>query len=156
MELLISMTGVQMVSIHYKGGGPALIDLLSGRVPVGFTTILSVQPHLKSNRLRALAISSARRSASLPNVPTVAESGIAGYEFSGWWGVVAPSHTPPAVVRRLNGEFVKIQRGPYMSEHLHREGAEPRTTTPAEFAAFLRAETAKWSKVATVNNLRIE
>src|SRR3954470_10676982 len=110
MELLISMTGMRMVPIHYKGGGPALIDLLAGRVPLGFTTILSVQQHLKANRLRALAVSSSRRSASLPNVPTVAESGVPGYEFVGWWGVVAPARTPATIVNRLNEEFVNIQR----------------------------------------------
>jgi tripartite-type tricarboxylate transporter receptor subunit TctC len=156
MELLVSMTGMQMVPIHYKGGGPALLDLLSGRVPLGFTTILSVQPHLKANRLRALAVSSLRRSPSLPGVPTVAESGVPGYEFVGWWGVVAPSKTPPDVVRRLNGEFVKIQHAPYMTEHLNREGAEPRTTTPGEFTKFLRAETLKWGKVARDNQLHME
>ena len=156
MELLIAMTGMQMVPIHYKGGGPALIDLLSGRVPLGFTTILSVQQHLKSNRLRALAVSSASRSASLPNVPTVAESGVPGYEFVGWWGVVAPAGTPAAVINRLNAEFVKVQREPFMAEHLGQEGAEPRTATPVEFAAFLRAETAKWGKVARDKHLRFE
>jgi len=156
MELLISLTGMRMTPIHYKGGGPALLDLLSGRVPLGFTTILSVQQHLKSGRLRALAVSTARRSASLPNVPTVAESGVPGYEFVGWWGVVAPAKTPPAVINRLNAEFVRIQREPYMTDHLGQEGAEPRTATPEEFAKFLRAETAKWGKVARDNHLRFE
>jgi tripartite-type tricarboxylate transporter receptor subunit TctC len=156
MELLISMTGMQMTPIHYKGGGPALLDLLAGRVPLGFTTILSVQQHLRSGRLRAIGVSSARRSASLPNVPTIAESGVAGYEFVGWWGVVAPAKTPATIVNRLNAEFVKIQREPYMAEHLGQEGAEPRTASPEEFARFLRAETAKWTKVARDNNLRPE
>ncbi len=156
MELLISMTGMQMVPIHYKGGGPALIDLLAGRVPMGFTTILSVQPHLKTNRLRALAVSSARRSNSLPNVPALAESGVPGYEFVGWWGVVAPAKTPPAVIHRLNAEFVKIQHQPYMTDHLGKQGAEPQTMTPHDFAKFLRAESAKWSKVAHDNHLRVE
>ena len=142
--------------IHYKGGGPALLDLLAGRVPLGFSTILSVQQHLKTNRLRALAVSSARRSHSLPAVPTVAESGVAGYEFVGWWGVVAPAKTPPAVIHRLNAEFVKVQHEARMTEHLRQEGADPQTATPAEFARFLRAETAKWGKVAKDNNLRIE
>jgi len=156
MELLISMTGMRMVPIHYKGGGPALIDLLAGRVPLGFTTILSVQQHLKANRLRALAVSSSRRSASLPNVPTVAESGVPGYEFVGWWGVVAPAKTPAAIVNRLNEEFVKIQREPFMAEHLSQEGAEPKTASPAQFAQFLREETAKWGKVARDTHLRFE
>lgn len=156
MELLMSMTGIKMQPVHYKGGGPALIDLLAGRVATGFTTILSVQSHLKSNRLRALAVSSARRSASLPNVPTIAESGVPGYEFVGWWGVVAPAKTPTAIIQRLNAEFAKIQREPAVAEHLSQEGAEPRSTTPEEFAKFLRAETAKWTKVARDNNLKAE
>ncbi len=156
MELLISLTGMQMMPIHYKGGGPALLDPLAGRVALGFTTILSVQQHLKSNRLRALAVSSARRSPALPNVPTIAESGVPGYEFVGWWGVVAPAKTPAPIIGRLNAEFVKVQREPYMKEHLGQEGAEPRTASPEEFARFLRDETAKWTKVARANNLRPE
>ncbi len=156
MELLIALSGMQMTPIHYKGGGPAMLDLLSGRVPLGFTTILSVQQHLKSGRLRALAVSSVRRSASLPNVPTVAESGVAGYEFVGWWGVVAPARTPASVINRLNAEFVKIQREPFMTDLLGQEGAEPKTDTPDGFAKFLRAETAKWGKVARDNHLRFE
>jgi len=156
MELLSSITGIRMMPIHYKGGGPALIDLLSGRVPVGFTTILSVLPHIRSNRLRALAVSSTKRSNALLNVPTIAESGVAGYEFVGWWGVVAPAKTPPAIVKRLNAEFVKIQHQPYMTDHLSQEGAEPQTVTPEDFAKFLRAETAKWTKVAKDNNLRMQ
>lgn len=156
MELLISMSGVKMVPIHYKGGGPALLDLISGRVSLGFTTILSVLPHLKTGRLRALAVSSARRSSALPAVPTIAEAGAAGYEFVGWWGVVAPAQTAPAVIHRLNAQFAKIQRESTMADHLSREGAEPQTATPEEFARFLRAETAKWGKVAKDNNLRAE
>ena len=156
MELLISMTGMKMEPVHYKGGGPALVDLLAGRVPVGFTTILSVQQHLKANRLRAIAVSSTRRSASLPNAPTIAESGVPGYEFVGWWGVVAPAKTPAAIINRLNAEFVKIQREPFMAEHLSQEGAEPRTNSPQEFGQFLRNETAKWTKVARDNNLKAE
>ncbi|MGH8619353.1 MAG: tripartite tricarboxylate transporter substrate binding protein [Burkholderiales bacterium] len=156
MELLSSMAGIRMVPIHYKGGGPAMIDLLSGRVPVGFTTILSVQPYLRSDRLRAIAVSSAKRSTALPNVPTVAESGLPGYDFSGWWGVVAPAKTPAAIVNRLSAEFAKVQHEPEMRDRLANEGAEPQTNSPEAFAAFLRAETAKWGKVAKDSGLRLE
>ncbi len=156
MELLASMAGIRMVPIHYKGGGPAMIDLLSGRVPLGFTTILSVQPYLRADRLRAIAVSSAKRSSALPNVPTVAESGLPGYDFAGWWGVVAPARTPAPIINRLNAEFAKIQHEPDMRDRLGNEGAEPQTNTPEEFAKFLRAETAKWGKVAKDSGLRLE
>lgn len=154
MELLASMAGISMVPIHYKGGGPAMIDLLSGRIPIGFTTILSVQQHLRSNRLRAIAVSSGNRSTALPNVPTVAESGLPGYDFSGWWGVVAPAKTPVAIVNRLSTEFAKIQHEPEMRDRLANEGAEPQTNTSDEFAKFLRTETIKWGKVANDTGLR--
>jgi tripartite-type tricarboxylate transporter receptor subunit TctC len=156
MELLASMAGIRMVPIHYKGGGPAMIDLLSGRVPLGFTTILSVQPYLRADRLRAIAVSSAKRSNALPNVPTVAESGLPGYDFAGWWGVVAPAKTPPAIVNRLNAEFTRVQHEADMRDRLSQEGAEPQTDSPEEFAKFLRAETAKWGKVAKDTGLRLE
>ena len=156
MELLASMTEIKMVPIHYKGGGPALIDLLAGRVQVGFTTILSVLPHIKTNRLRALAVSSMSRSSALPAVPTIAEAGVPGYEFVGWWGVVVPAKTPAAIISRLNAEFVTVQQQMDMKERLSHEGAEAQTATPDEFARFLRAETAKWSKVAKDSSLRIE
>ncbi len=147
MELLISMTGTKMVPVHYKGGGPAMIDLIAGRVSPGFTTILSVIPHLKAGRLRALAVSTKTRSPALPDVPTVAESGLPGYEFTGWWGIVVPAHTPHSVISKLNTELGKILADPSVRENLIKQGATPEHTSPGQFGAYIVSEISKWSSV---------
>lgn len=147
MELLISMTGIKMVPVHYKGGGPAMIDLIAGRVSPGFTTILSVIPHLKANRLRALAVSTAKRSPVLPDVPTVAESGLPGYEFTGWWGMVVPAQTPRVIVAKLNAELGKVLGDSSVRANLIQQGASPEHTTPAQFASYIASEISKWAKV---------
>lgn len=147
MELLISMTQIKMTPVHYKGGGPAMIDLMAGRVSPGFTTILSVIPHLKANRLRALAVSTKKRSPALPDVPTVAESGLPGYEFTGWWGMVVPAKTPQAVISKLNTALKGILTDPSARSSLIQQGAAPEYTTPAEFSAYIAAEISKWAMV---------
>jgi len=156
MELLISMTGIRMVPVHYKGGGPALIDLVGGRVSPAFTTILPVMPHLQSQRLRALAVSTPKRSSALPDVPTVAEAGVPGYAFTGWWGMVVPARTPRPVVVTLNTELGKILAQKDVREKLIGQGAEPEHTTPERFAAYIREETAKWGKVIRQANIQAE
>ncbi len=147
MELLISMTKIQMTAVHYKGGGPAMIDLIAGRVSPGFTTILSVIPHLKANRLRALAVSTTERSPVLPEVPTVSESGLPGYEFTGWWGMVVPAKTPKKVVSKLNEELKKILADSSVKNNLIQEGATPTYTTPENFSAYIASEISKWTAV---------
>lgn len=156
MELLKQMTEIDMVPVHYKSSGPALIDLIAGRVSPSFASILSVVPHIEAGRLRALAVSTPRRSSALPNLPTVAEAGVAGYEFTGWWGLVVPARTPQPIIRKLNGELVKILGQPEVRVRLLREGAEPAGSTPEIFAAYMQAETAKWSKVIKTANIRVE
>ena len=156
MELLKQMAAIDMVAVHYKGGGPALIDLIAGRVSPGFATILSAVPHIEGGRLRALAVSTPKRSAALPDLPTVAESGVPGYEFTGWWGVVVPARTPQPVITKLNAELVKILSQPDVRERLMREGADPASTTPQAFATYMRTEVAKWSKVIKDANIRVE
>lgn len=156
MELLKQMTAIDMAPVHYKGGGPALIDLIAGRVSPGFATILSVAPHLEGGRLRALAVSTPKRSPALPDLPTVTEAGVPGYEFTGWWGVVVPALTPQPVIDKLNGELVRILAHPEVRQRLVREGAEPASTTPDAFAAYMRTEVAKWSKVIRDANIRVE
>lgn len=156
MELLISMTGISMVPVHYKGGGPALIDLIAGRVSPAFTTILSVVPHLKAQRLRALAVSTPKRSSALPDIPTVAESGVPGYEFTGWWGVVVPARTPRSVVTNLNAQLGKILAQRDVRETLIGQGADPEHTSPEQFSSYIRAEIAKWGKVIKEANIRAE
>ena len=156
MELLKQMAAIDMVAVHYKGGGPALIDLIAGRVSPGFATILSAAPHIEGGRLRALAVSTPKRSSALPDRPTVAEAGVPGYEFTGWWGVVVPARTPHAVISKLNGELVKILAQPDVRERLVREGADPASTTPEAFTAYMRSEVAKWSKVIKTANIKAE
>ena len=156
MELLKQMAAIDMVAVHYKGGGPALIDLIAGRVSPGFATILSAAPHIEGGRLRALAVSTPKRSSALPDLPTVAEAGVPGYEFTGWWGVVVPARTPHAVISPLNGELVKILAQPDVRERLVREGADPASTTPEAFTAYMRSEVAKWSKVIKTANIKAE
>jgi tripartite-type tricarboxylate transporter receptor subunit TctC len=156
MELLISMTRIRMVAVHYKGGGPALIDLVAGRVSPAFTTILSVMPYVQSQRLRALAVSTPKRSSALPDIPTVAEAGVAGYAFTGWWGMVVPARTPQAVILKLNGELGKILAQKDVREKLIGQGADPEHTSPDAFAAYIGAETAKWGKVIRDANIQAE
>lgn len=156
MELLISMTGIKMVPVHYKGGGPMLIDLIAGRVSPAFTTILSVMTHLQAQRLRALAVSTAKRSSALPEIPTVAESGVPGYEFTGWWGVVVPARTPRSVVANLNAQLGKILAQGDVREKLIGQGADPEHTSPEQFSSYIRAEMAKWSRVMKDANIRAE
>lgn len=156
MELLISMTGIKMVPVHYKGGGPMLIDLIAGRVSPAFTTILSVMPHFQAQRLRALAVSTPKRSSALPDIPTVAESGVPGYEFAGWWGVVVPARTPRSVVANLNAQLGKILAQRDVREKLTGQGADPEHTSPEQFSSYIRAELAKWGKVIKEANIRAE
>jgi len=147
MELLKQVTKVEMEAVHYKGGGPALTDLLAGRVSPGFATIMSVIPHVKAKRLRALAVSTAKRSAALPDVPAVSEDGVPGYDFAGWWGMVAPAGTPKDVLEFLNGEVGRILRQPDLSAAFSKEGADPAHMTRAQFKAYLEAEIPKWARV---------
>ncbi|OGA51023.1 MAG: hypothetical protein A3G24_08375 [Betaproteobacteria bacterium RIFCSPLOWO2_12_FULL_62_13] len=156
MELLISMTGIKMVPVHYKGGGPMLIDLIAGRVSPAFTTILSVMPHLKARRLRALAVSTPKRSSALPDIPTVAEAGVPGYEFTGWWGIVVPARTPRSIVANLSAQLGKILTLNDVRERLIGQGADPEHAGPEQFSSYIRAEMTKWSKVIKDANIRAE
>jgi len=146
-ELFKSSTGVSMVHIPYRGAGPALADMLAGQCQVMFATALSVQPHIKSGRLRPLAVTTARRSATFPDLPTVAETGVKGFEATTWHGVVVTAGTPQAVIDRLNAEINKILKMPDMRERLRNQGAEIIGGTPQQFAAYIQAEIPKWAKV---------
>jgi tripartite-type tricarboxylate transporter receptor subunit TctC len=145
-ELLCITGGVKMTHVPYKGAGPATIDLLSGAVSWMFGTILPTLPHVKAGRLRALAVSGAKRSAVLPDVPTVAET-LPGFEAASWYGVFAPAQTPREVIVKLNRESARILETTEMRDYLLREGAEPVGGTPEEFAAYFKSEIAKWAKV---------
>ena len=152
--LFMTMARVDMVHVPYKGGGPAMIGVMSGEASVIFPTMQSVLPHVKSGRLRALAISTAARSPAVPDIPTVAESGLPGYDATGWYGMLAPAGTPQTAIARLHGETVKILTAPDFKERLAAEGAVAVGNTPAQFDKFIRDETAKWSKI--IRDLKIK
>jgi len=155
-ELLRSMTGIDVVHIPYKGSAPALNDLLAGQISLMFDLVLTAAPHVKSGAARGLAVTGAQRSSVLPDLPTVAESGLPGYEVSAWFGIFAPAGIPQPVVQRLNAEFVKALQQPDLRERLASQGAEPLTSTPEEFAAYLRAEIDKWAKVVKAAGMKAD
>ena len=156
-ELLNVMAGIQLVHIPYKGGGPALIDLMGGRVPVMSSTLPSAVPHIKSGKARALAVTSVKRSGAIPETPTVAEAtGLAGYEATTWQGLLFPAGTPKAVVDRMQGEVVKVLAVPEVATRLRDVGYEPVGSTPSQFAAYIKAEIAKWTKVIKGAGIKAE
>ena len=154
MELLMYMTGVRMVHVPYKGGAPGVNALLAGETQVNFATISTALPHVKSGRLRALAVSTAQRAAAAPEVPTIAEAGIKGYDYSSWIGLLAPARTPSAVVTRLNVESVKAIRTPEVKAILAVEGSEPVGNSPDEFSAIMQTEVARWMKVVKAAGIK--
>ena len=152
--LFIAMTRLDMTHVPYKGGGPAITGVLSGEASVMFPTMQSVMPLVKSGRLQALAISTATRSPALPEIPTIAEAGVPGYNATGWYGMLAPTGTPQAVIDRLNAEVVKILTTPELKERLASEGAVAVGNTPAQFDKFIRDEIGKWAKI--IRDLKIK
>ena len=155
-ELFKSMTGVDMVHVPYKGSGPAVVDLLGGQVEMMFDNLPSSAPHIKAGTLRPLGVTSKERSPTLPDVPTIAEAGVPGYEALSWFGVLVPAGTPDAVVTRLQQEIAKILADPAMRERFAELGAVPVGDTPAEFAAFIGTETAKWADVVQKAGITLE
>jgi tripartite-type tricarboxylate transporter receptor subunit TctC len=148
MELLRSMTGINLVHVPYKGAGPALADLLGGQVQAMCTSLAGLINFVKSGRVRALGVTTAKRNPQLPDVPTIVESGIPGYEVTIWYAVFAPVATPKAIVDKLNAEMVKALNSSEMKERMALQGMDPAPSTPAELTAFVKAESAKWAKVA--------
>ena len=146
-ELLKSTAGIEMTHIPYKGSPPALVDVLAGRVPLMSSTMPPALPHIKTGKVRAIAVTSAKRSPVLPEVPTVAESGVPGYEAIAWQGLVAPAGTPRPVIARVNAEFVKALKLPDVVAKLNDQGLETVASTPEWFAQYIKTEIAKWSKV---------
>ena len=155
-ELFASMTGVRLVHVPYKGGGPSVIALLSGEVSVGFATMPSVIPHVKAGKLRALAVTTAQRSPSFPQLPTISEAGVPGYDAGSWYGLLVPAGTPKEVVARLNAETVKLLKLPEVKERLDSAGFEVLVSTPEEYAAFTRNEIEKWAKVVKASGARAD
>lgn len=147
---LAAATQMDLVHVPFKGSGQAVAELLAGHIHLTFATPLESVPHVQSGKLRALAVSSATRSRALPDLPTIAESGVPGYEASGWYGVAAPAATPRAIVAALNDAFVRVLRTPEIVERFAKSGIDTVGSTPEEFRARLQAETERWKRMATI------
>ena len=146
-ELFRIQAGIQWLHVPYKGGGPAMVDLMGGQADASVGSLIQMLPHIRSGKLKALGTTGAKRSPVLPDVPTVAEAGVPGYEATNWWGFLAPAGTPPAIVERLHQEVAAVQASAETRRRFETEGAEAVQMSPAEFGAFIAAETAKWARV---------
>ena len=155
-ELIALSAGVKLVHVPYKGGAPALNDLLGGHVDIYVSSLPQVLPLAQSGQAKALAVTSARRTPLLPNVPTLDESGITGFDLRSWWGIVGPAGMPANVVNALNSEIGKMLTSPELSTFLTNEGAEAETMTPQQFGDLMRLETERWIKVAREANISID
>jgi tripartite-type tricarboxylate transporter receptor subunit TctC len=155
-ELLKQRTGAQLEHVPYKGGGPAVVDVVGGQIPLVFTAIASAQQHVRSGRLVALGVPSARRSAALPDVPTFQEGGMAGFDVSSWTGIFAPAKTPAAIVAKLQKELAFVLQTPFVKERYATLGIEPVGNSPQEFAAQVRDDLARWAGVVKSANVKIE
>jgi tripartite-type tricarboxylate transporter receptor subunit TctC len=146
-ELFKMMAGIDLTPVYYKGTAPALTDLIAGHIPLMFVSNVSAMPQVKAGKVKALAVTGRTRAAVAPEIPTVAESGLAGYEVYGWYGIAAPAKTPRPVIDRLQAEVAKIARNPKMKDRLAGQGLELVGNSPEEFDTFIRAEVAKWGEV---------
>jgi tripartite-type tricarboxylate transporter receptor subunit TctC len=155
-ELFASMAGVRLLHVAYKTGGQAMTDLASGQVQLQFLGVASALPHIKAGKLRAIAVSGLRRSPALPDVPTVSESAVKGFDVTGWYGAFVPAGTPQDIIARLHKEIARALSLPDIRERLLREGAELGGNSPREFDAFVRSETAKWAKVVKLSGAKAE
>jgi len=156
VELLQSVSGAQLVHIPFKGAGPALTDLIGGQVQVVCTSPLAAMPHVRTGKLRALAMTGRSRFSSAPEIPTVAESGFPGYEVSLWYALLAPAATPQPIIDRLHTDAVKVIKSPAMTEQLLANGAEPVGSTPQDLQAFIVADIKRWSEVIRRANIQID
>jgi tripartite-type tricarboxylate transporter receptor subunit TctC len=155
-ELFKGMTGVVMTNITYKGGGPAYVDLVAGHVDLMFTGLAGTLPFVKAGRLRALATTGTQRSAAAPDLPTVAESALPGYEASLWYGILAPARTPREIISRLHGELVKALQSTDVIERFAAAGMDTVADTPDEFSSYIQTEIVKWTKVIKDADIRAE
>jgi len=155
-ELLNTMTGIRLVHVPYKGGGPALVDTISGQTQLLFATPIASTGHIQARRLRAIAVSTTKRVSSMPQVPTVSESGVPGFDAGVWYAMLAPRGTPRDIVNRLNEEFRKVLADPGIREFLTKSGVDPEGGTPEELAKYLRSEITKWARVIKEANIRMD
>ncbi len=155
-ELLKGLAGVNITHVPYKGGGQAITDLMGGQIHMVFSSVPAVLPHVKAGRLNALGVGSARRSVALPHVPTIAESGVPGFEYAAWNGIFAPARTPHEIVARLNRETVKGLAAPEIHQRFIANGGEPASSTPDDMRRFMIEESARWAKIIKVAGIKIE
>ncbi len=156
MELLKNLTGIEMLHVPYKGSSPMLTDLIGGRVLVGFDNVLSALPYISANQLRAIASSAALRTSNLPTIPTIAESGLPGFEVMVWQGVLAPAETPADVITLLNQQFISALKTPSVTERLAAMNIELFGNQPNEFAQFLKKDIAKWAEVVKKSGAQVD
>ena len=155
-ELFKSLAGLDIVHVPYRGSAPAIQDVIGGQVPMMFDTSVVAGPFIESGKLRALAVTSGKRTSQLPNVPTMAESGVTGYDVVSWQAIFAPAGTPAPIIQRLHAEIAKIIKSPEISERLTKLGMEPSGMTPTELAAFQASEIAKWAKIIKAGNIKVD
>jgi tripartite-type tricarboxylate transporter receptor subunit TctC len=155
-ELFNNLASTRMLHVQYKGGGPALVALLGGEVNLSYLSVAAAAPHIKAGRLRALAVTGKQRSMVLPDLPTIAESGVPGYEFSTWVGALVPRGTPVATVTALNGFITKAVTSPDLSARFAEQGADIIASSPAQFAAHINTELARWAKVVKESGIKAE
>ena len=155
-ELFKTLAGIDIVHVPYKGGAPAMQDLLGGQVQFMFDNLANSTAQLKAGKLKAFAVTTARRSAFAPELPTMAEAGVPGFDISTWYGILAPANTPPDIVKKLNAEIVRILASDDMRDKLKAQGAESSPTSPEEFAAFIRAEWTKYAKIVKDSGAKVD
>lgn len=156
VELLAKQGGLEMVHVPYRGGGPLMSDALAGHVPVSIGSVFLVKPHIDGRKLRPLAVTTSRRSAQLPDVPTIAESGFAGFDAPAWWAVLAPAKTPPEIVRRMNDEINAALKNPDVAARLAGQGIATFSGTPDAARAFIDAQMDVWAKVVKDNGIKAD
>jgi tripartite-type tricarboxylate transporter receptor subunit TctC len=155
-QLFAQMAAIKISEVPYKGSGPAALDVLGGQVPLAVVDLPSALQHIRAGKLIAFAVTSPKRLAQLPDVPTAGEAGLAGYDSTGWFGVVAPAGTPSVVVDRLNAEITAALRDDAIQASMRAQGVEPAPTTSEAFESYIRSETAKWAKVIKTANIKLD
>jgi tripartite-type tricarboxylate transporter receptor subunit TctC len=155
-ELFKTLAGIDIVHVPYKGGAPAMQDLLGGQVQFMFDNLANSMAQLKAGKLKAFAVTTSKRSSLAPDLPTMAEAGVPGFDISTWYGIMAPAGTPPDIVRKLNAEIVKFLGSDDMKEKLKAQGAEPAPMSPEQFDAFIRAEHAKYAKIVKDSGAKVD
>ena len=156
IELFNVMAGVKLVHVPYKGGGPAMTDLVGGQVQLIFATTASAGPQIKAGRIKGIAVTTAKRSALMPELPTIAEAGLAGFDANNWYGIVVPVRTPRAIIDQLNAEVTKVLGMPDVKATLFNQGLDPAPGTPEQFGAYIKSERIKWAKVIKASGAKAE